>query len=142
LNVKFYDKSYVYKSFLSFVFPRGAILAQYILLSCVCLFVCHKPVLYQNHHTVRAGCGMEAVSLFFLSLSFCAVKRIRSLLQCIITKFGYQQNLGYSFMELCPELWTWTISPLQVDRVVNKTRRQSSLLTTLTTVDSSWLDAL
>jgi len=29
----------VYKRFLSFVFPRGAILAQYILLSCVCLSV-------------------------------------------------------------------------------------------------------
>jgi len=40
-------------------------------------------------------------------------------------------------MELCPKLWTWKISPWQVDRVVNETRRQSSLLTTPTTVDVS-----
>ena len=42
-------------------------------------------------------------------------------------------------LELCPELWTWKISPRQVDRVVNNTRQRPSLLTTPTTVDASWL---
>jgi len=36
-----------------------------------------------------------------------------------------------------PKLWTQKISPRQVDGVVNKSRRRSSLLTTLTTVDAS-----
>ena len=48
-------------------------------------------------------------------------------------KFGYLHKLGYFPLGLCPKLWTWKISPLQVDRVVNKTRRRrrrSSLLTT------------
>ena len=37
--------------------------------------------------------------------------------------------------------WTSKILPWQVDPVVNKTRRRSSLLTTPATVDASWLDA-
>jgi len=28
--------------------PHDAMLAQYMLSSCVCLFVCHKPALYQH----------------------------------------------------------------------------------------------
>ena len=40
---------------------------------------------------------------------------------------------------ICPKLWTWKISPWQVGRVVNKTRRRSSLLTTLATADPPWL---
>ena len=41
-------------------------------------------------------------------------------------------KLGYLPLELCAKLRTWKISPRQVDRVVNKTRRRrrSSLLTT------------
>ena len=40
-------------------------------------------------------------------------------------------KLGYLPLELCAKLRTWKISPRQVDRVVIKTRRRSSLLTTL-----------
>ena len=47
----------------------------------------------------------------------------------------------YFPLEFCPELWTEKISLRQVDCVVNKTHRRSSLLTTLTTVDASRLDA-
>ena len=43
--------------------PRDAMLAQYLLSSCVRLSVrpsvCHKPVLYRNDWTNRAGFGME-----------------------------------------------------------------------------------
>jgi len=41
-------------------------------------------------------------------------------------------------VQLCRKLWTLKISPRQVDRVVNKAHRRSSLLTTLTTVDAPW----
>jgi len=37
-------------------------------------------------------------------------------------------NIRVVLLEVCRKLWTKTISPRQVDRVVNKTRRQSSLL--------------
>ena len=37
---------------------------------------------------------------------------------------------GYLPAELCPKLWTLKISPRQVDRVVSKIRRRSSLSTT------------
>jgi len=35
-------------------------------------------------------------------------------------------------MEICHKLWTSKVSPRHVDRVVDKTRRRSSLLTTPT----------
>jgi len=40
----FYKHAVTHTQFL----PHEAMLAQYMLSSCVCLFVCHRPVLYQN----------------------------------------------------------------------------------------------
>ena len=53
---------------------------------------------------------------------------------CIVRKFGYIH--GYFPLELWPKLRTYKISPRQVNRVVNKTRRRWSLLTT---ADAPWL---
>ena len=44
-------------------------------------------------------------------------------------------NKGFFPLGLFPKLWTYKISPRQVDCVVNKTHRRSNLLTTLTTAD-------
>ena len=35
----------------------------------------------------------------------------------------------YFLLKFCPKRRAWKISPWQVDRIVNKTRRRSSLLT-------------
>ena len=53
---------------------------------------------------------------------------------CIVREFGYIH--GYFPLELWPKLRTYKISPRQVNRVVNKTRRRWSLLTT---ADAPWL---
>ena len=53
---------------------------------------------------------------------------------CIVRKFGYID--GYFPLGLWPKLRTYKISPRQVNRVVNKTRRRWSLLTT---ADAPWL---
>jgi len=39
-------------------------------------------------------------------------------------KFGYFKKMEYFNLELCPKLRTEKISPRQVDRIVNKTRRR------------------
>jgi len=54
-----------------------------------------------------------------------------------IRKFGFFQKWGYFPLELCPKLSTLKMSPRKVDRVVNITRRRSSLLTTFATVLST-----
>ena len=53
----------------------------------------------------------------------------------VIRKYEYlQRNMVlYFYLELCTKIQTWKVSPRQVDRAVNKTRRRrrrSSLLTT------------
>ena len=50
-------------------------------------------------------------------------------------KDGYLQKLGYFHLDLFPKLWTYKTSPRQVDSVVNKSRRRSSLWITPTTVE-------
>jgi len=54
-------------------------LARYMLASCVYPSVCHKPVLYRNDWTNRAGFWQEGL----LSP------------HCVIRKFGYLRKLGY-----------------------------------------------
>ena len=48
----------------------------------------------------------------------------------VIRKFGYLQQCSYFRLELCPKLWPKKISPRQVDHVLDKTHRRSSLLIT------------
>ena len=82
------------------------------------LSVCYKPVLYRNGWRNRAGYWHGGF--------------LPSIPHCVIRKFGYLQKLWYFPLELFPKLPTWKISPRQVDRIVNKTRRRrrrSSLLT-------------
>jgi len=55
--------------FFSFL-PRDATLARYLLSSCVRPSVRHKPVLYRNDWTNRAGFGMEA-SFHLSHTGFC-----------------------------------------------------------------------
>ena len=101
--------------------PRDAMLARYMC-RCVCLSVRPpKAGLYRHDWTNRAGSWHESF--------------LQPTLECVISQFGYLQKLRYFFLELYPKLWTWKISPRQVDRVVNNTRRRrrrrrSSLLTT------------
>jgi len=55
------------------------------------------------------------------------------ILHCVIRRDSdIPLKCGYFPLELCPKLLTWKISPRQVNRVVNKIRRRSSLLTTPT----------
>ena len=104
--------------------PRDAIVCGICCRRVSILFVrlsaCHKPVLYRNDWTNRAGFWHRGL--------------LPHIPRCVIRKYGYLQKLGYFPLELCPKLRTWKISPRQVDRVVNKTRRRrrrrSSLLTT------------
>jgi len=76
----------------------------------VCPSVCHKPVLYRNDWTDRAGFGAEAS--FHLSHTV------------FYGNSGNSKNKGISLLNFAPELWTLKISAQQVDRVVNKTRRR------------------
>ena len=93
--------------------PRDAMLAQYLLSSCVRLSVClpvrHKPVLYKNDWTNRAG--------FFF------VRRLPNTYPILCYKKNYDisRNYGTSLwiLELGFKLRTWKISPGQVIRVVN-----------------------
>jgi len=97
--------------------PRDAMLARYLLSACVGLFVrpsvCHKPVLYQNDSTHRAGFRLGG---FLPPIPRCAVR-----------KFGYLQKFEYFPLELCPKLRTQKISPRRfvtaaaVDRLNRRT---------------------
>jgi len=65
-----------------------------------------------------------------LDVTSCFLARI---LPSISPALCYNENLKSPKVRVlssgsCPELWTYKISPRQVDRVVNKTRRRSSLL--------------
>jgi len=90
-----------------------------LLSSCVRLSVCHKPVLYQNDWTNRASLWHRGF--------------LPPVPHRVVRKYGYLQKLGFFPLRLCPKLRTSKISPRQLDRVVNKTRRRrrrSSLLAT------------
>ena len=62
------------------------------------------------------------------------------ILHCVICNFKYLRNQGYFPKKLCHKLWTPETLLRQVDSVVDKTHRRSSLLTTLTTIVASELD--
>ena len=81
--------------------------------------VCHKLVLRRNDWTNRASLGMNAS--FHVSTPCCKEIRVSPKVTALPS-----QTLS----------WILKISPQQVDRVVNKTRRRSILLTTLTTADA------
>ena len=105
----------------------------------VCLSVCHKPILYRNDRTNRAG--------------------LSPILHCVLTKFRYFQNKCTSLWNcvLKFKLGTWQISPCMAVRrssrnVVNLDRRHwtlsavnwtvvghSTKLTILATVDGCFL---
>ena len=76
----------------------------------------YEPVLYRNDWTNRAGLGHGGF--------------LPPVPHCELRIFGYLQKLGYFSVELCPKLRTWKNSPRQIDRIANKTRKQSSLLMT------------
>jgi len=90
--------------------PRDAMLARNMLSSCVCLSdrlsVCHKPVLYRNDWTNRAGFWDGGFFQHYPTLCYRETRES--------PKEGYFS-------------WTKKILPRQVDRVVNKTGRRSSL---------------
>jgi len=95
--------------------PRDAILALHCCRRVsVRLPVRHEPVVHRNDRTNRAG---------FWRGGFPA-----PIPHCVVTKFGYLQKLTYFPLELCRKLRTKKSS--QVNHVINKTRRRSSLLTT------------
>ena len=99
--------------------PRAS--AVYVVIMCPSVRLCvrHKPVLYRNDWTNRAG---------FWDRGF-----LSPIAHGVTITFGYLQNgaLSSGTLSQTPELEK--ISSPQVDRVVNKTRRRrwrSSLLTT------------
>ena len=66
--------------------PRDAYAARYIMTGCpsVCLFVCHKPVIYQN--------------------GWMEIGYLQLIQHCVMREFGYHQNKGTSLWGL-----TWSI---------------------------------
>ena len=87
---------------------------------------------FTSRYSFETAGQIELVSLFGMEAFFHL-----SYLHYAMRKFGYTRKLRYFFLEVIPNSWTWKILPRQVDRIINKTRRRSSLLTTLTTVDAS-----
>jgi len=102
-------------------------LARYIFHGPVSVSVCDKSEFYRDGRTNRAGFGHGSF--------------LRPILHCVARKLGDLRKLGYFPLELCPKLWTLKISQRQVDRVVDKSRRRSSLWITPVTVNVSLLDA-
>jgi len=68
--------------------------------------VCHKSVFYRNCCTDRAGFLARRLSSTYSTLRF---KEIR-----------VSPKIRVIPREICPELWTLNILPVQVDRVVSK----------------------
>jgi len=107
---------YAYSSFYSATLCYSAVYAGF-LCPAVCMSVRHKPVLYRNYWTNRAG-------FFFAGRLTSTYPTLCCKESLVSPKFG-------SYFWDCPKLRTWKFSPRQVDRVVNKTRRRrSNLLTT------------
>jgi len=101
-----------------------SMLARFLLSSCVCPSICHKPLLYRNDYKNRTGFSTKAI----LYPSYTVFQG----------KSGISKNKVTSLWNFVPNS-IWKILPRQVDHVVNKNRRRSSLLTIPTTVDASWL---
>ena len=102
--------------------PRDAVLARYMLSSCVRPSVPSVICRYCIETTGR-------IELFFLPW------RLRSTYPTLCFKeIWVSPKLGSSLWDFAPKLSTWKILPRQVDRVINEThcrhRRRSSLLTT------------
>jgi len=98
--------------------PHDAKLARYMLSVCVRLSVRHThQTLHRNDWMNRAWHESFLPPILLCYEDIQVDPKIRALPP-----------------DLCRKLWTEKISPRQVDRVVNKTRRRSSLLTTLTTI--------
>jgi len=100
-------------------------IAWYLLSLCVVRPSVHLSVtnrcFFRNDWTNQAGCWHGG---YLPPIPHC---------ECVVRKFGYLERLRYFPLELFPKLPAQMISPRQVDRVVNKTRRRrrrSSLLTT------------
>jgi len=110
------------------VSPHDAILARRYMLSSR-ISVCPSAVRLSQAGIVSKHLGrIEMVLAWILPSTF----------RCMpIRKFGFFQKWGYFPLELCPKLWTLKMSPRKVDRVVNVTRRRSSLLATFATVLST-----
>jgi len=89
----------------------------------------HKPVLYRNDWTNQTGTWHGGF--------------LPSLLYYVVRKFGFLKNRGTCtfFWNFIPNsgLIKFRHESRLVDHVVKKTSRRSSLLTTLATVDASWL---
>ena len=95
--------------------PRYALLARYMLSSCVRLYI----------YLLQAGIVSKRLdeSSWFLA----------PIPHHVVRKFEYLQKSGYFPLALCARLRTWKILSRQVDRVVEtrrRRRRRSSLLTT------------
>ena len=101
--------------------------ALYAVVACVCLFVIRQ---YRIETTgwIELFFGVKAPPIPFMP-------------HCVVRKVGISGNKSTSLWNFVPNSGLQKMSPQQVDRAVNKTRRRSSLLTTLTTVNASWLDA-
>jgi len=104
------------------VLPRDAMLARYIYICCRRVSVCHKPVLYRNDWTNRASFWHGG---FLPSIPHC-YKEIWASPEIKVLSPGTLSQI--------PDFET--ISPRQLDRIVNKSRRRSSLLTQ---IGQSWL---
>jgi len=78
-----------------------------MLSSCVCPSVrpSHAGIFFETTGRIEVVFGMWAIFTYPV--------------QCFAKKLGYLCKYGYYPLELCPKLWTWKISPRQVDRVVN-----------------------
>ena len=112
----------------NFTARRSARAAYAVASVCPSVSVCRNSEFYESGWAYRAGFGHGS----FISPVLHCHKDIR-----VSPKQGYSSCL-WNFV---PNSGFRKISQRQVDRVVNKTRRQSSLLTTLAAVDASWLDA-
>ena len=89
---------------------------------CVRLSVCRKQVLYRNNWTDRNGFLAWILSSIYPTL--CS------------EEIQVSPKQRYFPLGLCPKLWTSNILPRQLDHIVRKTGRRSSLLNSLTTVAS------
>jgi len=87
-------------------------LARHLLSSCVCLDICLSVT---SRYCIKTTGRIE--------LSFSMEASSHLIAHCVIRRFEYFRKQGYFPLiplKLCSKLWTWKISPRQVDRVVNE----------------------
>ena len=94
----------------------------------------------RHNCTNRAGFCLSLVSTVprFLAQHTILIFRFFTVIKI---RIAYLYKVRCILLELCPKLWAQKIQARQVDHVVNRTRRRSSLLTTLTTDAALCLDA-